>query len=548
MSELANTSFQKSARLPKSKAQNNSGLALQRKCNCGGTSKLSGRCSDCERKKLLGLQPKLRIGDANDALEQEADLVAERVMAMPGRRRNGGRTSNAIRFPKIQRQPSEAANNGSEAPSVVHDVLRSSGQPLDKDLRQSMENRFGHDFGEVRIHTNSKAVASAAAVNALAYTVGKNIVFGSGSYIPSTYQGQKLLAHELVHTIQQGHVANSGRLKRKGGTFSGFFKNIGRGIAGIFGLEPKYDEETLEMYLKGLEKNNEIEDDFDSDNKARAVVLQDLYKKQTVKIRTLLVKELLSGFTGNADEQAILTILENAASLSEREKIAEGVTYGALHDNFHTKEVDSLYALLPMMRIFHPREKKQTTVHSLTDYIKSWEQEKGRKLTTDERLVLAKGCIGITMLQLGRQESPKLTLCYGSFEKAWMIARSMNEYLAQFFPDRKAFIFSKRFWTGGEDYSPDEKTGEVDMSNYDYTARPGHVNFDYGFYDESTNKWWHANHCDPTKLGVRCKSREAREKNLPDPMNVYESNLAGYSRPLTDFDAQVFCIGVAKIN
>jgi len=410
-----------------------------------------------------------------------------------------------------------------------------------------MEARIGHDFSRVRVHKDTKAVASAAAVDAQAYTVGQNIVFGSGAYTPSTVSGQELLAHELVHTVQQGHSTEGAMLSRKGGSIGGFFNNLGRWFAGIFGLEPKYDENTLNEYLKALDKNNEIEDDFDSDNKARAAVLQGLYKKQSLKVRILLVKELLSGFTGDEDEQAILTILNNAASMKERESIAEKVTYADLHDNFHGEELNSLYASLPMMQRFHPREKEKTTAHSLEDYIKKWEKEKGRSLTAAERLVLAKGCIGITMLQLGRKQLPKLTLCYGTFERSWMVAKSMNEYLAQFFPKRKAFVFSKRFWSGGQDYSADPKTGKVDMSKYTYAAKPGFVNYDYGFYDEATNKWWHANHCAPSILGVRCKSREAREKNLPDPMKVYESNLPGYSRPLQDFDAQVFCVGIAKI-
>lgn len=91
----------------------------------------------------------------------------------------------------------------SEVPAIVHRVLRSQGRPLDKTARASIGSRFGHDFSNVRIHTNAEAARSAKAVNAAAYTVGNNIVFGDGQYAPETPQGHHLLAHELAHTMQQ---------------------------------------------------------------------------------------------------------------------------------------------------------------------------------------------------------------------------------------------------------------------------------------------------------------------------------------------------------
>ncbi len=89
----------------------------------------------------------------------------------------------------------------------THDVLRSSGQPLDTQTRVFFESRFGYDFGDVRVHTDPKAAESVRAVNALAYTVGKNIVFGEGQYAPGKVNGSKLLAHELTHVIQQEPVS-----------------------------------------------------------------------------------------------------------------------------------------------------------------------------------------------------------------------------------------------------------------------------------------------------------------------------------------------------
>ena len=92
-------------------------------------------------------------------------------------------------------------------PPGVRDVLRLQGQPLDDGTRQSMEKRFGLDLGKVRIHTDESAKQSARALDAHAYTVGNDIVFGSGEYEPHTERGQHLLSHELAHTVQQRTVS-----------------------------------------------------------------------------------------------------------------------------------------------------------------------------------------------------------------------------------------------------------------------------------------------------------------------------------------------------
>jgi hypothetical protein len=82
-------------------------------------------------------------------------------------------------------------------------VLRSSGQPLDAPVRAHFESRLGHALDHVRVHADAEAAASAAAADAQAYTVGRDIVFGAGRYAPGTRVGQRLLAHELVHVLQQ---------------------------------------------------------------------------------------------------------------------------------------------------------------------------------------------------------------------------------------------------------------------------------------------------------------------------------------------------------
>ncbi|MBV9960325.1 MAG: DUF4157 domain-containing protein, partial [Acidobacteria bacterium] len=87
--------------------------------------------------------------------------------------------------------------------SMPDGVLNSAGQALDATTRDFMESRFAYDFGKVRIHDDQTAAESARALNARAYTVGQNIVFGTGQYAPQSIEGKKLLAHELTHVIQQ---------------------------------------------------------------------------------------------------------------------------------------------------------------------------------------------------------------------------------------------------------------------------------------------------------------------------------------------------------
>ncbi len=87
--------------------------------------------------------------------------------------------------------------------SPVHDVISSPGKPLEEPVRADMEGRLGHDFGDVRVHNDAAAAASASSVGAHAYTVGSNIVFQRDAYDPSSSHGQRTLAHELTHVVQQ---------------------------------------------------------------------------------------------------------------------------------------------------------------------------------------------------------------------------------------------------------------------------------------------------------------------------------------------------------
>jgi len=129
---------------------------LQRKCACGQHTPGGGECEECRGKR--------------NGLLQRAALQGK---------------------------------GSSEAPPIVHEALRSPGQPLAPATRTVMEASFRQDFSGVRVHSDGTAAASARAVGARAYTVGSDVVFGESQYAPAGAAGQRLLAHELAHVVQQ---------------------------------------------------------------------------------------------------------------------------------------------------------------------------------------------------------------------------------------------------------------------------------------------------------------------------------------------------------
>lgn len=183
-----------------------SGLLL-RKCACGGIPGPTGQCTACRRKRL-SIQPKLTINQSSDKYELEADRVADQVMRMPEPRLQrqtepDDEDDELLQTKPLMQRKVAGQAIGHTAPPIVHEVLNSPGQPLDPTTRDFMEPRFGHDFSRVRVHTDSKAAESARAVDALAYTVGRDVVFSPGQFVPQSRTGKRLLAHELTHVVQQ---------------------------------------------------------------------------------------------------------------------------------------------------------------------------------------------------------------------------------------------------------------------------------------------------------------------------------------------------------
>lgn len=162
------------------------------------------------------LQRKLTVGQPGDEYEQEADRIAEQVMRMPyagislqrkcGCAGAAGETCEACAGGHVQvhRSVTTGGEPKEAAPAILQEVLSSPGRPIDNSTRAFMETRFKQDFSRVRIHNDSNAAAASEAFNARAFTLGQDVVFGTGQYRPESSEGKKLLAHELAHVVQQG--------------------------------------------------------------------------------------------------------------------------------------------------------------------------------------------------------------------------------------------------------------------------------------------------------------------------------------------------------
>ena len=148
-------------------------------------------------------KPGCRSTERGDEYEQEAEQIADQILQM--RQPMSQPTTATTTSPTLaQRSVSGSTATAGTVPPIVQDVLASSGEPLDAATRTFFEPRFGHDFGNVRIHADATAAESARAVGALAYTGGEHIVFGRELYAPESGSGTRVLAHELTHVIQQG--------------------------------------------------------------------------------------------------------------------------------------------------------------------------------------------------------------------------------------------------------------------------------------------------------------------------------------------------------
>ena len=168
-------------------------------------------------------QTKLQANTPGDKYEQEADRVAEQVMRMP---------SPGASRPSMSHDAPATSLKMSGAPPAIEGGIQSlhgRGRPLAQPLRDFFAPRFGHDFSGVRIHTGARAAELAGAIQARAFAVGEEIVFGAGEFAPETSRGRQLMAHELTHVIQQERGAaqsSPGTIRRQPKTESPEFPDL----------------------------------------------------------------------------------------------------------------------------------------------------------------------------------------------------------------------------------------------------------------------------------------------------------------------------------
>jgi hypothetical protein len=163
------------------------------------------------------LEPASRVAQLLKLQRTHGNHFVQRLLNRPDSSSSSRSHSDTVQDStfKIQRR-ADGQTPSAEAPPQVYQALRSPGLPLDPSSRDFFASSFaGHDFTDVRVHTDTEAAQSAASVDALAYTVGTDVFFAAGQYAPETSAGQQLLAHELTHVMQQGEGRGGGGISEK---------------------------------------------------------------------------------------------------------------------------------------------------------------------------------------------------------------------------------------------------------------------------------------------------------------------------------------------
>ncbi len=266
------------------------------------------------------IQAKLEIGQPNDPYEREADKVADQVMRMPNLGMPVNQGEEVVqRNSLVQRNTAQNGGGQTASPEISSKIssTRGSGNPLPKNTKNEMGSKIGADFSGVKIHTDNNAVQLSQDLGAKAFTVGNDVYFNKGQYKPSCGEGKRLMAHELVHTLQQGGIAakrTSNALIRKKGdselqgrgvreTGSGELM-INRNTGSLLEVQ-LYNFDIEGFYLK--ENHKEMLDNFvynisEIENQVYGVVLEGMtsktgseeFNRQLRSLRAKSVKEYLN--------------------------------------------------------------------------------------------------------------------------------------------------------------------------------------------------------------------------------------------------------------
>lgn len=411
------------------------------------------------------------------AREQSAELQGANVQFYGGqldRRRLGEQSTPA------NAQSSELQFSGAEREAAILSTARDgiSGTGGALPHLDKIQASFGrHDVGQVVAHTDSAADGANQAMGSRAFAMGNHVALGSTTDLHT-------VAHEAAHTVQQ-----KAGVQLKGGV----------GEAG-----DRYERHA----------------DAVADRVVQGKSAEDLLDQMSG-----------AGAGGPAVQQAVQFI---------GTPLDKSLPSGASKPKYG-------------------EDKGKQRRYSREQYIELWEQEQGRKMTSAERKTIDRGCIGITATNLRGGGNPldSAEAIYGDFDAAIKDMQERNAtadwwsnlpVVGGMFSDHRYIVFAKLFWSNQDKstdrskpdpnaYKPDPKTGKVDMTGYKYLAQPGgYVNFDYGFWDEATQSFWHANHMeysDPVKRAA-------------DPMKVLQSTKDKFAAGYIDFDRVVYGVALAK--
>lgn len=381
--------------------------------------------------------------------------------------------------PKVaQMSASERGFGSAEATHQIADAGTAGGGdqlPHLAEIERSF-GAFGDSARNTKAHVGGDAASAAGALGAQAYANGNAVAFGTSPDLHTA-------AHEAAHVVQQ-----QGGVQLKGG--------VG-------------------------EENDVYEQN------ANAVADRVVAGKSA--------EDLLAPYAGNGQSggKAVQSKAVQFLGTPLGQELPEGATkpmYGEDHDQRR---------------------------YSREQYERMWEEEQGRKLKPHERATIERGCIGITANNIAGGGNPLQysEANFGDFDHAHQYMAMKNKELhetranpqtSHLAPEGEYVLFAKLFWSNQKEgdnskpddkaFLPDPKTGRMDMSGYKYKAQPGYVNFDYGFWDEATQCFWHANH-------MEYKDPEKRNTN---PMKVYQSTKERFCAGYIDFDRIVFGVALAK--
>jgi hypothetical protein len=413
-----------------------------------------------------------------DRTSSSDDLITHQAV----QRSAGKRSLVESRYP-VQMHGGSAGHDSEQVHAAADAGL--SGKSESLPFMDAIQKSFGnHDVSGVRAHTGSEAAAANQQMGATAYAKGNDVAFGGAPDLHTT-------AHEAAHVVQQ----------RAGVSLKG-------GVGESGDAYERHADAVADTVVRGGNAEG-------------------------------LLNEMAGGAGGAAAVQSkavqfIGTPLDKP--LPEGEKAPEfGEDKGT-------------------QRRWSPEQ-----------YIAQWEKEQGRKMNARERETIDRGCIGITAQNIAGGGNP-LQYAEGiwdNFEQAQQSMQEKNKLLDDAaaggnpVDPTRYIVFAKLFWSNQSDdyderFKPDDEAfkadenGQVDMTGYKYHAqsrmkknpktgqdeRSSYINFDYGFWDDSSNCFWHANH-------MQYKDPKKRAES---PMMVLQSTRAKFTKGYFDFDRIIFCI------